>query len=232
MSARTSARRSMSVSLLALTLSGCFHPPYNNFRDDHRALKQVAFHTGVGAGAGAMIGTVAGGTVIGTVIGGVAGAGVGLYKTSKRALIKEMQAQDMQLIEYGDTMTLLVPTDHYFQFNSPRLNDICYPGLNNIIRLLKYYPNTPIYVAGFTDDVGTRHHKKMLSQARAETMLTFLWAHDIYAQRLHAEGYADQHTVGDNHIIHGSAYNRRVEIQWLINPAPATQPAPYISAMK
>ena len=72
----------------------------------------------------------------------------------------------------------------------------------------------------------------MLSQARAETMLTFLWANDIHAQRLRAEGYADQHDVGDNHLIHGSAYNRRIEIQWQDVAYSPGQPAPYLCAVK
>ena len=229
---KTAAILTAHITLITLTLSGCFHPPFNNFHDDHRTLRQVAISTGIGAGAGAIAGSVAGSTAIGAAIGGAAGATIGFCKNSKRALINDMQKQDMQFIEYGDTATLLVPTDHYFLFNSPHLNDICYAGLNNIIRLLKYYPESPIYVAGFTDNVGNRHHKKMLSQAQAETMLTFLWANDIHAQRLHAEGYADEHTIGDNHLIHGSAYNRRIEIQWPIGQVSSQKTAPYVSAMK
>jgi outer membrane protein OmpA-like peptidoglycan-associated protein len=232
MSVRTSAKFLARTGVLALTLSGCFHPPYNNFRSDHRVLKDVVVSAGVGAGAGALIGSVAGNTAAGAVLGGAAGAAVGLYKNNRHSLIKQLEAQDMQYIAYGDTMTLIVPTDRYFQFNSPHLNDICYPGLNNIVRLLKYYPNTPVYVAAFTDDVGTRYHKKMLSQAQAETLITFLWANDIPAQLLHPEGYGDKHDVGDNHLIHGSAYNRRIEIQWLNLPNTHPQSAPYASAMK
>ena len=221
----------MIIGLLTLLLSACFRPPFNNFNKEHRKANQIAFGTVVGAGAGAAIGAIAGSAPAGAVIGGVAGAATGAYYNTKRALLKEIQNQDIQYTKYGDTITLLVPTDRYFLFNSPRLNDICYPGLNNIIRLLRYYPRSPIYVAGFTDDVGTRHHKKMLSQARAETMLTFLWAHDIHAQRLRAEGYADQHAIGDNHLIHGSAYNRRIEIQWR-DYSCSSKPAPYLSAVK
>lgn len=232
MSIRTCTKFLVYTGVLMLTLSGCFHPPYNNFRSDKRTLKDVAVSAGVGAGAGALIGSVAGNTAAGAVIGGATGAAVGLYKNNRHTLIKKIESQDMQYIAYGDTMTLIVPTDRYFQFDSPRLNDICYPGLNNIVRLLKYYPNTPIYVAAFTDDVGSRHHKKMLSQAQAETMITFLWANDIPAQLLHPEGYGDKHDVGDNHLIHGSAYNRRIEIQWLNRPNAPPLVAPNVSAMK
>ncbi len=227
MSVRTSARLPACIGLLAFTLSGCFHPPYNNFRDDHRTLRQVAVSAGIGAGTGAVIGSVAGNTAVGAAIGGATGVAIGLYKNNQHSLIKEIQKQDMEYIAYGDTMTLVVPTDRYFLFNSPLLNDICYPGLNNIVRLLKYYPNSPVYVAAFTDNIGTRHHKNILSQAQAETMITFLWANNIPAQLLHAEGYGDKHDVGDNQWIHSSAYNRRIEIQWLNGPIALTQPALY-----
>ena len=219
------------TGLLVLSLSGCFYPPFNNFRDNHADVSEVAGGTLAGAGAGALIGSVAGQTATGAVVGSAVGAASTLYRNNRAALIKAMtDKQDMQFIEYGDTMTLIIPTDRYYLFDSPRLNDICYPGLNNIIKLIKLYPDTPVYVAAFTDNIGSRYHKRMLSQARAETMLTFLWAHDINAHRLHAEGYSDKHDVGDNHLIHGSAFNRRIEIQWLQTPTPAPKRPPYLHA--
>ena len=232
MSIRTSAQHITYVSLLSLALSGCFNPPYNNFKRDNRAAGKVVRGVGIGAGAGALAGAAIGGNAAaGAVIGGATGALIGAYKNNKKALIYRLSKEDIEYIRYGDTITLLVPTDHYYLFGSPRLNDICYPGLNDIVKLIQYYPCTPIYVAGFTDNVGTRHHRKMLSQARAETMITFLWANNIPAQRLHAEGYGNRHTIGDNHWIHGSAFNRRVEIQWLDAPT-SPQAAPIASVMK
>ncbi len=231
MRASSSVKFPACLCLLTLTLSGCFHAPYNNFRPDQTTLREVAVSTTIGAGTGAVIGSVAGNTAVGAVIGGATGAAIGLYKNNQHSLIKAIQRQDMQYIAYGDTMTLVVPTDGYYQFNSPKFNDISYAGLNNIIKLLKYYPESPVYVAAFTDNEGSRHHKNMLSQAQAETMLTFLWAHDIPAQLLHAEGYGDKHDVGDNNWIRGSAYNRRIEIQWFTGQ-PQPKPAPYLSAMK
>ncbi len=233
MSVKTSAGRIVCFSLLFSTLTGCFHPPYNNFNEDKRTLRQTAFGTGVGAGAGWVIGTVAGTASTGLAIGALTGAAIAVSKNSKRAIIKELSQQDIQFIEYGNTSTVVVPTDHYFVFDTPHLNDICYPGLISILRLLKYYPDSTIYVAGFTDNVGSRHHKKMLSQARAEAMLTFLWANDIQAQRLQAEGYADKNTIGDNKLIHGSAYNRRLEIQIVNAPnVPPSRLASYFGVMK
>lgn len=218
------ARRLIQISMISLVLNACYHPPYNNFKPYNRIYKDAA----IGAGAGTVIGAAAGTTLIGTGIGAVGFTARGLYKDSKANIIYELQKKgDISFYQYGDTMTLIVPTDRYFLFNSPRLNEICYPALVRIVRLLKFYPDRVIYVAGFTDNIGSRYHKKMLSQAQAETMITFLWANGIQARLLNAEGYGDKHDVSENSIIHGSAQNRRLEIQWINNSAPRPEPRIY-----
>lgn len=206
------------ISFILCSLSSCFHAPFNNFENDHRALKKLAVITAAGAGVGAVAGSVAGNSLAGAAIGGTVGAIVGSYRNSETHLLSELSREDIQFVQYGDTMTLLVPTDKYYEFNSPKLNDICFPGLNNIVRLLRFYSCHPIYVAGFTDNIGSKNHKNRLTEARADAMVTFLWAKGIKAKHLHAEGYGDQFAIGENSIIHGSAFNRRIEIQWYTQP--------------
>ncbi|STX39491.1 C-OmpA-like family protein CmpA [Legionella feeleii] len=231
MSHKSSLGRLAFVSLLTFALSGCFRPPYNNFKPYNR--------TYIPASQGALAGTVAvaaatGPVGVGTAAGAAVGALVGLNKESRRSVINELKKFDIQFVEYGDTLTLIVPTDRYFIFNSARFNELCYPGLYSIIKLIKMYPpHCPVYVAGFSDNAGSRDYKRKMSQARAETMLTFLWANDIPSQRLIAEGYGDKNPVADNHLVHGSAQNRRLEIQWFNNCSVAqAQPAPLIGVFK
>lgn len=214
MSLNLAKTRILCYGLMICFLSSCFHPPYNNFRNDNRAGRRAAGGAAFGAAAGGLAGGTITGALVGGAVGGTVGLIVGTHKDSKPALIRDLNKQNIQFVQYGDTMTLVIPTDKYFMFASPRINEICYPGLINVIRLLKLYPNSPIYVAGFTDNVGSRLHKKRLSQAQAETMLTFLWANNIQAYRLKAEGYGDKNTISENALIHGSAQNRRIEIQW------------------
>lgn len=227
MAVRNVAGRIAYTSVLAFALCNCsFNPPYNDFRKEAPNLRRPILGTGLGAVAGTLLGS----TVIGAAVGGTAGTVLSIYRESKRSVIDDLRKQNIQFIEYGDTMTLIVPTDKYYVFDTPHLNDICYAGLNNIIKLLRFYPHSKIYVAGFNDNVGSKHHKKMLSQARAETMIGFLWANNISAKCLKAEGFGDKNTIGDNHWIRGSAYNRRVEIQWF-NVPENSQRAP-IQGMK
>ncbi|VEG91896.1 C-OmpA-like family protein CmpA [Legionella spiritensis] len=226
MATKYAARHLALTGLLSLSLSGCYHPPFNNFKPYNSMPKDAAKGAGVGAIVGVVASHASSGFIPGGAIaGGVVGSMVSLYKDSKPSLIRELEKADIQFVEYGDTMTLIVPTDRYFLFNTPELNDICYPALVNIIKLLRLYPRSPIYVAGFTDNIGSRKSKQLMSQARAEAMLTFLWANGVAARRLTAEGYGDKNTIGDNSIIHGSAYNRRLEIQWFSGPlTPAAPP--------
>lgn len=224
MSLNLAKTRILCYGLMICLLSGCFHPPYNNFRPDHRVARRAAGGAAFGTAAGALTSGTLSGALIGGVIGGTIGAAIGIHKDSKPSLVKALNKQNIDFVEYGDTMTLYVPTDKYFMFESPRLNEICYPGLNNIVRLLKLYPQSPVYVAAFTDNVGSRRHKRYLSQAQAETMLSYLWANNIQAYRLKAEGYGDKNTVSENALIHGSAQNRRIEIQWFTGLVAQAQP--------
>lgn len=231
MSHKSSLGHLAFVSLLSLAVSGCFHAPYNNFKPYHRVYET----TSPGAAVGVAATIAAGGApvVAGAALGAAVGASVGLYKDSKPSVIRELQKLDIQYVEYGDTVTLIVPTDRYFIFDSARFNELCFPGLSDLIKLIKMYPTAcPIYVAGFTDNVGSRYSKNMMSQARAERMVAFLWANGIPARRLIAEGYGDKNPVGDNHIIHGSAYNRRLEIQIFKYCAAQAEKAPYLGPTK
>lgn len=222
---KTYAKRMAYISLFSLALSGCLRPPYNDFE-----APTPMGRTAVGAGIGAVTGSIVGNTAVGMAIGSAAGSAAAAYHSN--VLIRDLRKADIEFMQYGDTMMLIIPTDHYFIFNTPKLNDLCFKGLNDIIRLLKYYPCSTIYVAGFTDNVGPRRNKKRMSQAQAEAMLTFLWANDIRSARLNAEGYGDTNDVADNHLIRGSALNRRIEIQWVVTPPASVAVSPAHTGMK
>lgn len=211
---------SFALLSLCFALGGCYKPPYNNFRTDHRTVRTAATGTGIGLTAGLVSGYV----VPGVAIGAAAGTAIGLYKDSRPGLIAELRKENIEYIEYGSTMTLIVPTDKYYEFNQPTFDNLEYKGLNAINKLLKYYPESPIYVAAFSDNIGSRAHKRKLTQGQAETMLTFLWSNGFKSAQLFSQGYGDDYPVGDNVLIHGSAFNRRVEIQFFKKKIAGTSP--------
>ena len=193
-----------------LFLSSCATPPYN----DYRPYSNTRSYGAAGAGTGTAVGALAGATGVGTAVGGAFGLARGHYLDSKKGLINELRRADIQIIEEHNQLTILVPTDKYYFTNEAKLNDYRHAELNRLVKLLRYYPKGDIFVAGFTDDIGSNQHKQTYSQNLAQAMTTFLWANGFKAKRMHVEGYADKHPIANNDIIHGAAMNRRVEIQW------------------
>ena len=207
----TSLSLKMTMTLVvSLVLSACHKPPYYDFQSDGSAIRNAA----LGGVAGTALGTVAGNTIAGAAIGGVTGTLLAAYNNTPSRLIKALNSHDIEVYHYGDTTTIIVPTDKYFVFDTANLNEVRYPGLDILATYVKSQAVGPIYVAAFTDNVGSKKHKQRLSQAQAETMLTFLWAHEIPVTTLSAEGYADKHPIANDKTIRGSALNRRLEIQW------------------
>ncbi len=206
MSARTTVKHAAQFACITTTLwmlSACFQPPFNDFKPNAFDFGDPNVCDSPVAHSRAERNTIA------------------------RATIRQMGRQAIQFVQRGDRMTLIVPTDRYYLFNSPKLDELEYPGLNNISKLLELFPCSRIIVAAFSDNVGKTILNDKLTEARAESMLTFLWAKGIPAQLLKAESFGERFPVGDNHLIHGSAYNRRIEIQWWTGKtAPPPPPIP------
>lgn len=85
--------------------------------------------------------------------------------------------------------------------------------LDNIAAVLKAYPNVNVKVGGYTDNVGDPASNMQLSQQRANAVMQALVGQGIAASRLQAEGYGEQHPVGDNTTEQGRAMNRRIALR-------------------
>ena len=199
-------------SLIAVfCLSSCFYPPFDRFHqkrsgycaslDGHRDYKakrkKLALQNGIDLSYSRLS---------------------HITSPDKQYITRMLGLNNIQVIQYRDTITLMVPTDEYYLFDSPKLNDIRYHGLNYIIDLIMLSPCTTIYVAAFSDNIGSRKHKNELTQAQAETMVGFLWANGIPSAKLHPQGMGSKYPIADQKTIRGSAMNRHIEIQWTTSP--------------
>lgn len=206
----TKARRLLPI-LLALSLSSCLKAPYNNYKNTSTT---KAFMN-AGAGSGAAIGAVMGSTPIGAIAGGALGLARGSYLNSVAGLTEKLRKEGVAIYQEKDRLTIIVPTDNFFETNRPKLRAARYQALNNLVTFLNHFqPEGDLYIAGFTDDVGTLLHRRKYAVDLAQEMASFLWAHGVKERELHVEGYGSRHTIADNNTIRGSAMNRRVEIQW------------------
>lgn len=139
-------------------------------------------------------------------------------QSDKNYLVHQLSKYNMEYIQYRDIITVVIPVDQYFEFNSSRLDERQYQGLNNLVNLIYLFPCTNVHVAAFTDNVGTREENKHLTESQSEAMLTYFWANGIPADHLNAQGFGMRFPIADNQTTRGSAMNRRIEVQWTIRP--------------
>ncbi len=85
--------------------------------------------------------------------------------------------------------------------------------LKNVAEILKAFPKVKLKIGGYTDNVGKATTNLKLSQDRANTVMAELIKMGIDKSRLAAEGYGDQHPVGDNATEEGKQQNRRIAVR-------------------
>ena len=84
--------------------------------------------------------------------------------------------------------------------------------LNQIINVLKKYPNSRFRIEGHTDSVGKKAKNMILSQNRADAVKVYLIQGGIDAGRLESQGFGPEKPIASNKNKKGRELNRRVEI--------------------
>jgi chemotaxis protein MotB len=126
-------------------------------------------------------------------------------------------ANQVQAIIDRRGLVVRVLTDKLlFDSGSATLQAAGLPLLGEVARLLNVDHSHPITVEGNTDNQPI-HSSQFpsnweLSTDRATTVVRFLIAHGVTAERLAAAGYADLHPLASNATAVGRAQNRRVDI--------------------
>lgn len=190
-------------------------PPYNDYQVRHGSMNYTIMDTGVGTAVGAL----ASATGVGAVAGGVIGVSRQHRRDSVSGLERQLRKHDIEIIDDHDSLTLIVPTDKYYLLHKPKLNELQFEGLNLIAALLRARGvQGDIYIAGFTDNIGSKAHKRQRSRNLAQAMAAFLFAKGFPAKHLHPAGHSGRYAIASNRLIHGSAMNRRIEIQWRAAP--------------
>ena len=84
--------------------------------------------------------------------------------------------------------------------------------LNQIINVLKKFPNSRFRIEGHTDSTGKKAKNIELSQNRADAVKIYLIQGGIASERLESKGYGPEKPIASNKNKKGRALNRRVEI--------------------
>lgn len=210
-----------AVSLLAATgvlLSACTTlDPYTREEKTSSATKGAV----IGAAAGAAVGLLTGDdsaerkkrALIGAGIGAIAGGGVGLYMDNQELkLRKELEGTGVSVTRIGDNITLNMPGNVTFGFDSADVSASFYPVLDSVGKVLKEFDKTFVEVAGHTDSTGSANYNQGLSERRASSVAAYLRSRQVMSQRLITVGAGEAHPVATNSTEEGRGQNRRVEL--------------------
>jgi outer membrane protein OmpA-like peptidoglycan-associated protein len=105
-------------------------------------------------------------------------------------------------------------TNVRFKTGSATMTDDSYTQLKNLVAIIKAFPNATFKIGGYTDNTGDVSANLALSQKRANAVAAEVLKQGANkAQITKAEGYGQEHPVGDNSTADGRAMNRRVSVR-------------------
>jgi OOP family OmpA-OmpF porin len=100
----------------------------------------------------------------------------------------------------------------HFDTDSAKLRPDSLPALNAVLGLINHKPGSRWLIEGHTDNQGSADHNQKLSEQRADSVVAWLKAHGVSADRLVPQGFGASRPVADNATANGRALNRRVEV--------------------
>jgi outer membrane protein OmpA-like peptidoglycan-associated protein/tetratricopeptide (TPR) repeat protein len=122
--------------------------------------------------------------------------------------------------EVGETVVL---QNIYYAFNKAQLLEESNAALDMLVELLVQNPRMTMEISGHTDNLGNDAYNQKLSEARAQSVVTYLLSKGIDPSRVVAKGYGESRPVAPNRTPagkdnpEGRKQNRRTEFKVLSN---------------
>jgi outer membrane protein OmpA-like peptidoglycan-associated protein len=103
-----------------------------------------------------------------------------------------------------------------FNFDSDKISESSYSGLNFVASFLKENPSVTVKVDGHTDNIGPAEYNKDLSERRAKSVADYIISKGVDANRVSTQGFGFSRPIASNKTAQGRAKNRRTELTFRI----------------
>jgi outer membrane protein OmpA-like peptidoglycan-associated protein len=135
-------------------------------------------------------------------------------KSPCELLIDSLRADGIQVIQLGDKLRLILPSDKFFEPASTKIKPKYDYVFANIAQLTccYCYGILPITITGYTDTMGTIPEQYQRSLKQARNVAAYLWANKIPLSRMRIRGCGAERSIASNETPRGEAFNRRIEI--------------------
>ena len=130
------------------------------------------------------------------------------------SLASELCCAHVSLFKRGDTMQMVLPKRYFFsQENPSQILPERIPTLAGIAHMLvASYPEAPVTVIGYSDNIGSRPQRMAASDRMARSITAYLWNNGVSNDRLQTLAKGAQNPIATNDTLIGRFYNQRVEI--------------------
>lgn len=153
------------------------------------------------------------------------GVQTGANSQAQSQQVAASQAQIQQIIsdldaqQTSEGLQINLPESILFDFDKYDLRADAQPTLEKVSKLINYYNNAPVDIAGHTDSKGSDTYNQQLSEQRANAVQDALVSQfGINSDRLDARGFGESQPIAANTKSDGSddpagrQKNRRVEV--------------------
>ena len=147
-------------------------------------------------------------------IGAVVGGATGVYLDNKeKKLRQQMAGTGVEVNRNPDGSVGLVMLGNItFDTNKSNIKPNFYSTLNKVAQTLTEDNKSGILVTGYTDSTGNDSINIPLSQARAQSVASYLASQGVSTTRINAQGQGSANPIASNATAEGREQNRRVEI--------------------
>ncbi len=114
----------------------------------------------------------------------------------------------LKLVRVGEKIKI---NNILFDFNEATVRPETFVELNRAADLLKKYTGIGIEIGGHTDSKGPESYNLRLSQARCDSVKSYLLKQGIEGYRIVTKGYGESQPVADNNTEESRQLNRRTE---------------------
>ncbi len=167
-----------------------------------------------GAAIGGVIGKAAGNTTLGVIIGAAVGGTAGVLigkKMDKQAEEIKKEVPNATVERIGEGITVEFESKILFDYDKSILKTEVKNSLNDLVVILKKYPDTDIEIQGHTDNAGSNSYNEALSQRRANGVMLYLIDRGIPNSRMNPKSFGEEYPKYSNDTEEGRLKNRRVE---------------------
>lgn len=129
-------------------------------------------------------------------------------------LMEQLRQQGIGVIQEGDTMRIILPSDQIFNPHSANLSARA-KVLDTVACLMLLLQTTSAEVAGYTNAGSSHRVNQALSEKQAHVVEDYIWTKGVDVRVLYTKGYGASQPLSANS---SSPVNRRVEIRFQYIP--------------